>query len=80
LRILLNPVTSVEILGCFAGLPCSVVPFGQEESMTGLCEQRANLGISVIAKKIGPSDRRLVWERDPGHELPVVTTPWHVSE
>ena len=32
--------------------------------MKGLCEQPANLGISVIAKKIGPSDRRLAWDVD----------------
>jgi hypothetical protein len=35
-----------------------------EEAMKGLCQQRANLGISVIARKIGPSDRRLTWDVD----------------
>ena len=63
-QVLLNPVTGFEILECSAGLPCSIVPFGHEEAMKGLCEQRANLGISVIAKKIGPSDRRLAWDVD----------------
>jgi SAM-dependent methyltransferase len=63
-RVLLNPVTGFEILECSAGLPCSIVPFGHEPAMTGLCEQPANLGISVIAKKIGPSDRRLAWDVD----------------
>ncbi len=53
--------------------------------MTGLCEQRANLGISVIARKIGPSDRRLAWDvdvrRDPGYELPVAgMTACHAKE
>lgn len=63
-QVLLNPVTGFEVLECSAGLPCSIVPFGHEEPMKGLCEQRANLGISVIAKKIGPSDRRLAWDVD----------------
>jgi SAM-dependent methyltransferase len=63
-RVLLNPVTGFEILECSAGLPCSIVPFGDEPAMRGLCEQPANLGISVIARKIGPSDRRLAWDVD----------------
>ena len=63
-QVLLNRVTGFEVLECSAGLPCSIVPFGHEESMKGLCEQPANLGISVIAKKIGPSDRRLAWDID----------------
>ena len=63
-RVLLNPVTGFEILECSAGLPSSIVPFGHEEAMMGLCEQPADLGISVIAKKIGPSDRRLAWDVD----------------
>jgi SAM-dependent methyltransferase len=63
-RVLLNSVTGFEIHACSAGLPCSIVPFGHEPAMTGLCEQPANLGISVIAKKIGPSDRRLAWDVD----------------
>jgi hypothetical protein len=63
-QVLLNPVTDFEFLECFAGLPCSIVPFGHEESMKGLSEQRANLGMSVIAKKTGPSDRRLAWDVD----------------
>ncbi len=61
-RVLLNPATGFEILECSAGLPCAIVPFGDEPAMRGLCEQPANLGISVIAKKIGPSDRRLAWD------------------
>jgi SAM-dependent methyltransferase len=63
-RVLLNSVTGFEIQACSAGLPCSIVPFGHEPAMAGLCEQPANLGISVIAKKIGPSDRRLAWDVD----------------
>ena len=63
-RVLLNSLTGFEIHACSAGLPCSIVPFGREPAMMGLCEQPANLGISVIAKKIGPSDRRLAWDVD----------------
>jgi SAM-dependent methyltransferase len=63
-RVLLNRMTGFEIVECSAGLPCSIVPFGHEPAMSGLCEQPANLGISVIAKKIGPSDRRLAWDVD----------------
>ena len=57
-------LTGFEILECSAGLPCSIVPFDHEDTMKGLCELPANLGISVIAKKIGPSDRRLAWDVD----------------
>ncbi len=63
-QVLLNPVTGFEIVECSPGLPCSIVPFGHEEGMKGWCEQRANLGISVIAKRIGPNDRRLAWDVD----------------
>jgi hypothetical protein len=63
-QVLLNPVTGFEILKCSSGLPCSIIPFGNEEPMRGLYTHRANLGISVIAKKIGHSDRRLAWNVD----------------
>ena len=62
--VLLNPVTGFEVLECSSGLPCSIVPFGNEEPMRGLYRHCANLGISVIAKKIGQSDRRLAWDVD----------------
>jgi hypothetical protein len=38
--------------------------FVEREKLKGLCEQPANLGISAIAKKIGPSDRRLASDVD----------------
>jgi len=63
-QVLLNPLTGFEILECSSGLPCSIVPFGYEPPMRGLYKLRANLGISVIAKKIGQSDRRLAWDVD----------------
>jgi SAM-dependent methyltransferase len=63
-QVLLNPVTGFEVLECSSGLPCSIVPFGNEEPMRGLYRHSANLGISVIAKKIGQSDRRLAWDVD----------------
>ena len=43
-QVLLNPVTGFEVLECSAGLPCSIVPFGHEEPMKGLCEQRGEFG------------------------------------
>jgi hypothetical protein len=67
--VLLDRVTGFEILECSAGLPCSIVPLGDEPAMKGLCQQPASLGISVIAKKIGPSDRRLAWDVDIGEIL-----------
>jgi SAM-dependent methyltransferase len=63
-RVLLNSVTGFEIVECAAGLPCSIVPFGHEPAMSGLCAQPANLGISVIARKTGASDGRLAWDAD----------------
>jgi len=60
--IILNPLTGFEILRCNEGLPCSVVPLANEPSMVGLWMLRANLGVSVIARKIGAPDPRLSWD------------------
>jgi len=61
-QVLLNPVTGFEILECSSGLPCSIIPFGNDEPMKGMYMHHAYLGISVIARKIGPSDGRLAWD------------------
>jgi SAM-dependent methyltransferase len=61
-QVLLNPVTGFEILECSSGLPCSIIPFGKDEPMKNLYLTPAYLGISVIAKRIGPSDERLAWD------------------
>ena len=61
-QVLLNPVTGFEILECSSGLPCSIIPFGTDEPMKGMYMHHAYLGISVIARKIGPSDGRLAWD------------------
>jgi SAM-dependent methyltransferase len=61
-RIILNPLSGFEIIKCNEGLPCSVVPLANEPAMVGLWGCRANLGVSVIARKIGPPDARLSWD------------------
>jgi len=68
-QVLLNPVTGFEILECSSGLPCSIIPFGKDEPMKGMYMHHAYLGISVIARKIGPSDRRLAWDVGVGEIL-----------
>ncbi|MDQ3796668.1 MAG: class I SAM-dependent methyltransferase [Pseudomonadota bacterium] len=61
-RVILNPLTGFEIVRCNEGLPCSIVPLVNEPSMVGLWKSRANLGVSVVAKKIGAPDQSLSWD------------------
>jgi len=60
-KVLLNQKTGFEIINCNEGLPASVIPHGYESSMINLHKQRTHLGISVIARKIGPSASNLSW-------------------
>lgn len=60
-KVLLNPETGFEILHCNEGLPASIMPYGFESSMMNLHKQPTFLGISVLARKIGPSANNLSW-------------------
>lgn len=59
---LLNPITGFEILSCTEGLPCGILPFGTDSSMKRMLSAPANLGVSVLARKIAPPDCRLRWD------------------
>ena len=61
-KVLLNSSTGYELIKCAEGLPCSILPFGNEESMIGLHKQPANLAVSVVAKKTSYYDERLTWD------------------
>jgi SAM-dependent methyltransferase len=58
---LLNDASGFRILRCDEGLPCLVLPLGSEESTRSIERQRAYMGISVVAQKIGPSRGELSW-------------------
>ena len=60
-KVLLNQKTGFKILHCSEGIPASIIPFGYEPSIINLHKQPTHLGISVIAKKIGPSASNLTW-------------------
>lgn len=59
--VLLNRFTGFEVLKCDEGLPCLVLPFGKDPSLTYLHREAANLGVSVVARKTGEADSRLSW-------------------
>lgn len=61
-KVLLNSLTGFEIVACSEGLPCSIVPLANEASMVGMWRCSAYLGISVVARKTGPPDKRLSWD------------------
>jgi len=61
-KVLLNPYTGFEILKNDEGLPCRILPFGNDYSMAGMHKYPANLGVSVVARKCGPHDKALVWD------------------
>jgi len=61
-KVLLNPITGFEIINCVEGLPCSIIPFGNEHSVRGLHKHPANLAVDALAKKCGAFDDRLAWE------------------
>ena len=50
-----------EIIKNDEGLPCRIIPFGNESSMIGLHNNPAHLGVSVVARKCGPPDGSLTW-------------------
>jgi SAM-dependent methyltransferase len=61
MQALLNDASGFRILRCDEGLPCLVLPLGSEESTRTIERQRAYMGISVVAQKIGPVREDLSW-------------------
>lgn len=61
---LLNPATGFDVIRADEGLPCSIVPFGFEDSMIEMHKHPANLGVSVLARKCRDYDPNLSWNVD----------------
>jgi SAM-dependent methyltransferase len=61
-RVLLGPPTGFEILRSAEGLPCMILPLGTEPAMRGMHRVRAHLGVSVVARKVGPPRPGLAWD------------------
>ena len=80
-KALFNQWTGFEILRADEGLPCAIVPYGFEPAMIDLHKQPANLGTSLVARKVGPYDKRLAWDVDPASFLssnyPVQDRDWN---
>jgi SAM-dependent methyltransferase len=51
-KILLSPIFGFEILKNEEGLPCSILPYGNDLSMKALYKQPAFLAVNVIARKV----------------------------
>jgi Methyltransferase domain len=62
MSVLFNKMTGFDVLDVCEGLPCRVVPLGFEASMRGMQLNEAFLGVSLLARKIGPADPRLKWD------------------
>jgi SAM-dependent methyltransferase len=61
-RGLLNAATGFEILYLEEGLPAHIFPQVRDASTVGLEREPANLGVVVIARKIGPPRAGLSWD------------------
>ncbi len=61
-NVLLNRKTGFEIIQCSEGLPASIVPYGYEPPMINMHKHPAHLGITALARKIGPSASNLSWD------------------
>jgi SAM-dependent methyltransferase len=61
--VLFNAQTGFELLACDEGLPCTIVPHASADSAVAL--EPANLGVSLIARKVGPPDPSLKWDVTP---------------
>jgi len=62
-KVLLNRQTGFEIIRCNEGLPASIIPYGYEPSMMNMHKHPTPIGISVLARKLGPSASNLLWNR-----------------
>ncbi len=63
-KVLLNEHTGFELVRCNEGLPCMVLPFGQEIALMNMHREPANLGVSLVARKTGNFDEDLTWDID----------------
>lgn len=61
-KALFNRATGFKLLEAREGLPCAIVPYGNEASMTGLQFAPANLGVSMIAEKTGEPENSVKWD------------------
>ena len=61
-KALFNEATGFKLLEAKEGLPCAIVPYGNEPSMIGLQWETAYLGVSMIAEKIGDPDKSAKWD------------------
>lgn len=59
---LLNPYTGFEILRVEEGLPALVVPMVRDASTRRLIHDPSSLGVSVLARKVGPARDDLSWD------------------
>jgi SAM-dependent methyltransferase len=59
---LLNVHTGFEIIRCEEGLPALVVPMLRDVSTRRLHRDPSSLGVSVLARKIGPPRSDLAWD------------------
>jgi SAM-dependent methyltransferase len=63
-RGLLNRATGFEILFLAEGLPAAILPLVREASTRGLELEPVNLGVTVLARKIGSAGSELSWNVD----------------
>ena len=58
---LLNPHTGFELVRAEEGLPAVIVPIIDEASTRGMHRDPTPLGVSALARKVGPPDAGLRW-------------------
>lgn len=59
---ILNWATGFEIVEAAAGLPCTFLPFAADEPCQGALGPIAHMGVSVIARKVGPPSPAVHWD------------------
>ncbi len=59
---LLNRATGFEIVEAASGLPCTFLPFAADEPCQGTFGPITHMGVSVIARKVGPPSDRVRWD------------------
>jgi SAM-dependent methyltransferase len=59
---LLNAQTGFEIIRCEEGLPAIVVPMVRDASTRDMHRHPTSLGVSVLARKVGPPRGDLAWD------------------
>lgn len=62
LAVLFSRVTGFRVVSLWEGIPARVIPLVLSKSLALLPTQQLNLGVALIAEKIGPVDDRLRWD------------------